>query len=955
MEDEDNLETTSFKDTAVFYSNLSNKIRSIVVGQDAAVEDTIKGLYRTNIKKKQNDEKVLASFFFFGPPGTGKTFLAKTIANELGYPCKVFEMGEFSNHEAEISLIGSDATYKNAQKGTLTKFVSKYQDEPHIIILDEIEKAHFNTTKIFLSILSDGQLEDIYTHKYVNFSNTILFFTSNVGKELYEDVNKNLSSIPLPTLLSTIKEEKNSDGNPKLSPELCSRIASGNVSIFNHLKPNALIKMINYCIDDSIETLNNKYNIKVKVDKKVSPLFIYHFGVTDGRILSSKASEFIENQLFELSKQEENVSLDSIEKINFKVDFDNTDNEIKNLFIKNKKLKIGIIAENKIINKFTDNKNYEIITIKNEEEINKSLTNNISAYFVDPLYGGIKQKTLSVTDYNSDGVNLFYTLEEKTDTPIYILDSKNNNLTNADHLSLLNDGARKIINYDDTKLFQEDIEDVLNDAYMESQSTYLNQIGSIIDYKTKQTISSDHKVVDITLYDFRKYKAYDSESSDMMIEDSEIPNTKFEDIIGLEDAKRELKYYITYLKKPMEFIAKGEKIPKGILLFGPPGTGKTMLGKAMAGEAHTNFMSYTAVDLFPTSKEPDKIKKVFAKARKYAPTIIFIDEIDAIGKIRKGEQTDSILTSLLTEMDGFKSSPKRPVFVLAATNYGVNNINQGISLLDPALVRRFDNKIYVGLPNSKNRIKHIENYLQRKNIKNIKKSTIQTLGECTVGESLATLDNILELANRNSIIDEKPLSDSSLLQALDQYNYGEIKEYNYNQTYTTAVHEAGHAYMMHLNNQTPAYITIESRSDYGGYVVNGDAIKPTLSKKDILNSINTALAGRIAEELLIGKEESLNTGVRQDLKQASDLAFSLLSEYGMNDNLVFLDKKDLLSSPLASQYLKKANEILLTQEQETRKLLKTKKKELKLIVSALMDKGHITKEELLNLLKTDKV
>lgn len=945
--------TKKIKDISNVYLELQNNLLKDVKGQDACVEKVVRALFDAELNHPgEGDKRNLSTLFFFGPPGSGKTFLATKIVEYLGYESIMFHMEDYAAEGDQISLFGLDPQWKNARRGDLINFVDNNSENEHIVIFDEIEKAHPEVINSMLTLLSQGMVHDQYKNKDISLNNSILIFTSNAGKNLYEDTSIKFSSIKLPTLIDEIQNEKGTRDINIFNSEFCSRIRSSNVITFDHLSVFALNNIVKSNLNNLIKFYYDKYNIIIKLDSIIPLISIFHTGKSDARVTISSALKLINDEIFELAKYYKTTTENKFSTIEFEVDFSNIDKEIKSLITRNKKINIAVIGDRNIINKFNlKSKDYEIIQIKNDKDLLDSLRKKVSAYYIDPFYGGVEEESLSITDYNSKGIKYLYKIiDSNGDVPVYVLE--NNNISDIDKTSLIYDGVKKIINCNNSKKFKQELLDTIDDDYYEEQINTITQKGFVIDYKTKQTKKELSNYV-VTLYDFKKYMAYDAQSSKIMLKESDVPNTKFDDVIGCEEAKRELKYYVNYLKNPIEFVVDGAKVPKGVLLFGPPGTGKTMLARAMAGEANINFISTTAADLVGNTvgKGEEKVRDLFFRARKYAPTIIFIDEIDAIGKKRSGSYNDSILTALLTEMDGFKQNTKKPVFVLAATNYGVNNRNKEISELDPALVRRFDSNVYVGVPDKNGRKEYIELFLNKRNIKNIKKGTIDTLANCTVGQSLAIIENILELAFRTAKIQGVQVKDDILLLSLDQYENGEIKERNEQIMKSTAIHEAGHAYVSYICGNTPAYISIEARNNYGGYIICEEDENGIETVNDMLNKINICLAGMIAQEILIDKETSLSTGSYDDLRKASNIALNVVCNLGIDDKLLTLKIEDILSSPLSREYMEKANGILLESKKQTTELIKKHKKQIESLALLLLEKGHITKEELLEHIK----
>lgn len=366
----------------------------------------------------------------------------------------------------------------------------------------------------------------------------------------------------------------------------------------------------------------------------------------------------------------------------------------------------------------------------------------------------------------------------------------------------------------------------------------------------------------------------------------EKPKVKFNEVAGMNSAKREITEFVDFLKNSEKYTKLGAKIPKGALLVGPPGTGKTLLAKATAGEAGVPFYSMSGsefIEMF-VGVGAGRVRKLFKKARENSPSIIFIDEIDAIGKSRKSsfqnDESDSTLNQLLVEMDGFGTESN--VIVLAATNFAES--------LDPALTRpgRFDRKVEVLLPDINEREEILKIYLNK-----IVLSTEKTLDDyakrlatLTPGFSGADLANVV---NEAAIITARNNLPSVNSEAFEKANERVIagmetkRPIDENTKKTIAIHESGHAICSwFLENASPLVkITIIPRSKGAlgfNQFISDD--RNLYSKEYILDQICTLLGGRIAEKELIGK---VTTGASDDLKKITNLAYTMVTKLGMSD------------------------------------------------------------------------
>ena len=425
----------------------------------------------------------------------------------------------------------------------------------------------------------------------------------------------------------------------------------------------------------------------------------------------------------------------------------------------------------------------------------------------------------------------------------------------------------------------------------------------------------------------------------------------FEDVIGAEDAKGELKYFVEYLKNPADFMRRGVRSPKGVLLYGPPGTGKTLLAKAMAGESDVTFLTAEGNQFLKSliGQGADEVHKLFNAARKYAPSILFIDEIDAIGKDRSSAQVDNtgdVLTAFLTEMDGFKSDTSKPVFVLAATNYEVEP-GRGKSL-DPALLRRFDRRIYVDLPNKEERKRYLKMKISKNGNVALSDEQIDNIALRSTGMSLAELENVFEMALRNAIRSGGTVNDESFEEAFETFNSGEKKEWAPETLLRTARHEAGHALLSWMYGDKPSYLTIVARGNHGGYMQHGESEdKAIYMKSELLSKIRTALGGRAAELVYYGEDDGVSTGASGDLYTATKTCERMICSYGMDDEfgLSYIDE-NYTATDLAKDIRARINSVLEAELANAREVILSQSEAMDNIVRVLMDKNHLKGDEI---------
>ncbi len=379
---------------------------------------------------------------------------------------------------------------------------------------------------------------------------------------------------------------------------------------------------------------------------------------------------------------------------------------------------------------------------------------------------------------------------------------------------------------------------------------------------------------------------------------SEKPDTKFSDVAGVEEAKEEVKEIVDFLKHPDRYLRLGAKIPKGVLLVGPPGTGKTLLAKAVAGEADVPFFSVSGssfIEMF-VGVGASRVRDLFEGAKKEAPSIVFIDEIDAIGKSRAAagnfggnDEREQTLNQLLAEMDGF-SSDNSPVIVLAATNRP--------EVLDPALLRpgRFDRQVLVDKPDFKGRVEILKVHV--KGIKLAKDIDLEEIGRLTAGLAGADLANIINeaalLAGRNN---QDEVKQKDLVEAVERAIAGlekKSRRINSKEKRIVAYHESGHALIAETTKgaKKVSKVSIIPRGLAAlGYTLNTpEENKFLMQKHELIAEVDTLLGGRAAEEVFI---KEISTGAGNDLERATDIIKAMVSMYGMSEvaGLMVLEKQ----------------------------------------------------------------
>ncbi len=447
------------------------------------------------------------------------------------------------------------------------------------------------------------------------------------------------------------------------------------------------------------------------------------------------------------------------------------------------------------------------------------------------------------------------------------------------------------------------------------------------------------------------------------LDSGEGKRVRFADVAGADEEKAELMELVEFLQSPDKFIALGARIPKGVLLVGSPGTGKTLLARAVAGEANVPFFSISGSDFVElyVGVGASRVRDMFAQAKKSRPCIIFIDEIDAVGRRRGAgmggghDEREQTMNQLLVEMDGFGKN--EGIIIMAATNRP--------DILDPALLRpgRFDRQIVVNKPDCAGREAILQIHSKSKNL--AKDVDLSKIAHQTVGYTGADLENIMNeaailAARRNKAeIDEWDIEDANLKVSMGPQKISQ--KVTEKERRLTAYHEAGHAVLTKLVSARDSVrqVSIIPRGRAGGYTMHiPDEDTWYYGKKDMLSDIVILLGGRVAEELML---DDISTGASSDLKRATGLAHEMVAKYGMSDVIgpvcyesddeVFLGRdyghSKQYSEMIAAQIDKEVEALLSSQYTRAKELLTDNKNKLINVAEALLQKEVLDSAEFL--------
>ena len=931
-----------------------------VYGQDNAVAALLSGYFDAQAQYpiRRRAGKPMATFLFAGAPGVGKTFLAESAAELLKLPYRRFDMSSFADKEGYLEFSGTDKVYRNAHEGLVTGFVAK--NPQCVLLFDEIEKAHPNIIHLFLQILDKATLKDSFTGENVSFTGAIIIMTTNAGRPLYEQNDYGSRTPSRKVVLNALARDINPITNaPYFPAAICSRFATGNVVMFNPLGPLDLMQIAQSRLDEYGENFRHYHRVELDIDSRLSAALLFaEGGKADARALRGRADTFIANEVYnwlKFANAANPFNVEKVESVEVRLDLGEDENGAAALFSPVEKTRVLLYSEQPEIYEnfdkmdgFEGHENYEFFRATNPQEAKELLAEEEISLALCDITAPEYQNQLNIEDTPSSGRRMFETFL-KEEIPFFIFLPAGVIVNAEERQALLEQGARGIFKRGFPLELLRQLDDARLELHFAQKLRDLSRANKVLTFDSAYEWGKTQKTGLIRLENLRISPAIDAEDQNE-ITDRPPADVTFDDVIGAESAKEELQDFMGYLRDPREYARHGIRAPKGVLLYGPPGTGKTMLAKALANMSGATFIATHGSQFLKGSvgASAAEVNRVFNMARKYAPSVLFIDEIDIVAKDRMGGtlvSVDEAVNALLNQMDGFSTNASRPVFVLAATNFDVGYGQR--SALDPAVLRRFDRRIYVDLPDKDDRVQFIRARLKKSRMK-MEANALKNIALRSTGMSLAELENVIDFALRGMLRNGKKVLTAAMLdEAFETYRFGDRTQWDESVLRRVAIHESGHALVSALCGRRPSYVTIAGRSSFGGYMQTEEEKAPVLTQQQLRNRICTALAGRAAETVLLGKEEGVTTGAASDLEGATAVANQMITVFGMSERHGLAT---VASTVNREKTLELCNEILAQEMARAEELIQQNREKMDRLVEALMAKNNLMGHEIQKIL-----
>ena len=905
-----------------------------IIGQDYAADRLKSAILAAYATKPYPQKGPRALIFAFGLPGVGKSESAIIAAQELGLPCYCIDCTRYTEREGH-NPDGINKSYKEAAEGEITGPVKKMP--AGILILNEFDLSHANVKNRFQPLFETGFLHDQYHDEEIDFRNVIIIITSNAGSALYESLYRyNYATLPQSTILNALTKDVNPDTDThRFTPAMVSRLARGTLIPFNKLSGRDLcaiaqLKAKKLC-EDWKENRYPYLALDYDGDLFARSLLFSKGGQADARNISAAAeatlSEHLENAAALLCERGE----DGLRRL------------------KNIRLSFDYGKDEKITQYFHGEERYRVAVYCAEEERERVE----SCPRLDVCY--VKEGTrISSLDYDATlisvdetkckkGLQMIREAQRDEEVPIYAF-SLTQKKTRVERKLYNKEGVSGFYNAEEDGDFSAWLNGIAETIELSKAVTQLARESCVINHDTVYAVEEEGNglTVTATACNYRKEKAVDASDERELCAAHEIPDVKFSDVKGARETVEEVKELIEIFKNPIEYKRKGYDIPRGILFYGEPGVGKTLIAKAIANESGSVFIQKNATEFESkwVGESSEIVRKVFQLARKYG-AILFIDEIDTFGKPRgrgiggSAESSDRIQNAFLSEMDGFRQDDKRPAFVIAATNFPPEK-------LDKAFLRRFDRIVEIKLPKADDRFEILLHYMDKYGVK-ISDGDIRTLVERTAGKSPADLAKLVKQTKRNC--KEKVPTLKDFEEAFELLTYGEKRTWSDEAIRKTTYHECGHCLAHYLTGEIPSYVTNISRGSHGGYMqFTNDEEKFDYTYQELLDRICVCFGGRAAERLAYG-EKGLTTGASADLAQARAWAKRIVDDYGMQEGFL-LGAGEACSEESRQRFDRAVNGILTEQYDRAVKMMEEHRPLLEGLVERLLKANSMNKQEL---------
>ena len=882
-----------------------------VEGQGAAIAMLGDAFLRASLGASTRGPRGI--FTFLGPPGVGKTLLAETFASHLAgvgdesYVFRRFDMSMFAGHQNYEQLFGTEGFYKGARAGTLTGLVHEHPEA--VILFDEIEKAHDNVIQSLLAVLDKGEVIDKHLETPVRFDQTWLIFTSNLGREFFDESNQSgilhdLDHAPgmVFEILGSARRAQGETTAPALAPEFVSRLAKGGAVVFRSLETRHYMALLDRAIRRQIAEGRSRSGIdlpEVVLEPEVKLLFLLSLlPQLDARKVVSRSEAWsidvigraygaLRERLAEVSPESFCVRVVASEAATAFLDA-RRPAEIRLLLI-DEDTYLPPVLEAHI--------SPEVVVhrVSQQAEVSEALRR------FDPDMV-LLDLTLGVPLDSAEVVPALRILEElrtsEAQLPVYLFSENPQERESFDQVLravLDRGGARGFIPCTRDPEAPSDLTDFtaqLSVVVAELASAKLlrreRRSHRTVSWDLSFRWSPDEGVVVAEVGVPRSVVAYSAADPGSPIQFRGIPDTRFGDVVGLERAKRRLKAVLDGLRDPSRLAAFSTTPPRGLLLAGPPGTGKTLMARALAGEAGLPFLALSAGELKSkwVGESEGRIRELFAKAREYAPAIVFIDEIDGLARARDASRVvheTSVLNQLLAELDGTHSRT-HPGLVLAATNHP--------ALLDAALIRpgRFDEIIPFDLPNLAARRDFFARRLS--GVPTEGSVDLDRLARSSGGASPAELDRMVREAIYHATSEDRAsITEADLHHARRLVRFGaeaKDKVLDEEDRRMTAYHEAGHAlcFLLRFPERTIDHLTIvpNERGALGFLAPAHEEGRHGHTLGQIKGELIVALAGREAERLVAGRD-GMTSGASSDLAHATGLAWHSICRWGFDEQI----------------------------------------------------------------------